>query len=148
MCRANKVTIYILCFVISFFSCYALYKLIEASLVILEKSLGIDNVAAGALSLIFAPILLFIFNLVFYLVLYEKTIKPSPRQIVSWRILLLSKKHWRLNLSRVLMYLLCLWIIADHIGMVSIWVVITLVLNILAYGYWTLQIVGERYLFN
>lgn len=59
---ANKLSIYILCLIISFFSCYALYKLYEASLVVLEKNPQIDNVAAVGLAMIFTPLLLFIFN--------------------------------------------------------------------------------------
>lgn len=146
MSGTKKSSIYIFSLIISFFSCYALYKLYERSLDALEKNPEIDNVAAVSLAMIISPILLFIFNVVFYIVVYEKTIKKYPKQISSWRILLLNKKHWSLNLIRVLLYLLCLSIIADMVGTVPIWLIITLVLNFVAYGYWMLQMVRERYL--
>ncbi|MCT8138497.1 hypothetical protein H1D32_12555 [Anaerobacillus sp. CMMVII] len=98
--------------------------------------------------MIFAPLLLFIFNVVFYLVVYEKSIKKSPKQISSWRILILNKDRWSLNLIRVLLYLLCFWIIADSFGTGPIWIDITIFLNTVAYGYWTLQMVRESLLFK
>ncbi len=145
MRSAHKSSIFFLCISISFFSCYALYKLIEASILALETNPEIDNVAAAALAMILAPLLLFVFNVVFYLVVFEKTIKKS-KQISSWRILLLHKEHGRVNLVRVFLYVLCLWIVGAHIAMAPIWVVVTLVLSILAYGYWVLQIVSEKFL--
>lgn len=149
MREANKLSIYILCLIISFFSCYALYKFYETSLILLEEiTPEIDNLGAAALVLVFAPLLLFIFNVLFYLVVYEKSIKKSPKQISSWRILLLNKDHWTLNLIRILLYLLCFWIIADSLGTVAIWIVITLLFNSVAYGYWALQMVGESLLFE
>ncbi|QOY34625.1 hypothetical protein AWH56_018115 [Anaerobacillus isosaccharinicus] len=148
MREANKLSIYIVCLIISFFSCYALYKLYETSLILLEKYPEIDNVAIVGFAMVFAPVMLFIFNVVFYLFVYEKSIKKSPKQISSWRILLLNKDRWSLNLIRVLLYLLCFWIIADNFGAVPIWIVITLLINIVSYGYWTLQMVRESLLFE
>ena len=147
MKRINKSSIYIWSSVISFFSCYALYKLYESILMVMDdRNAEIDNVSGVGLAMIFAPILLFMFNFVFYLLIYQQSVKKYPKQLSSWKILLLQKKAWRLNLLRILLYFVCSWTLIEMIGAEAapMWVIITILVNNISYGYWVLQIVKER----
>ncbi|MFA9556409.1 hypothetical protein ACERII_03745 [Evansella sp. AB-rgal1] len=144
--KPNKNRIFIVSILISFFSCYTLYKLYETSLIVLESYPDIDNVAAVGLAMVFAPFMLGMFTIVFYLTVYVNSIKKFPEQSFSWKILLLHKNSWGLNLIRILLYITCIWMITDLIGSAPTWVSLTLVVNIIIYGYWVLQMLQERIL--
>lgn len=143
---SNKLIVFILSFIISFFSCYALYKLyFSIVMVIGERNPEIDNVAAAALSMFIAPLLLFIFNIMFYLSLYFISIRKFPRQLSSWKLLILDKKSLWLNFLRITLYLICIWTVIDTVKeeVVPIWIIITVTINIIVYGYWILQMIEE-----
>jgi hypothetical protein len=67
-----------------------------------EKNPDLDNVSGVGLAMIFAPMVLFMFNIIFYLLIHQQSVKKFPKQISSWKILLLQKKAWLLNLLRIL----------------------------------------------
>ncbi|MDQ0343501.1 hypothetical protein J2S14_002316 [Lederbergia wuyishanensis] len=114
-----------------------------------ERNPEIDNVAAAALSMFFAPIILFIFNIMFYLSLYFISIRKFPKHLSSWKLLLLDNKSLWLNFLRLTLYLICLWTVIDTVQeeVVPMWVIITLPINMIVYGYWVLQMIVEGSLF-
>ncbi|MBD8070167.1 hypothetical protein [Bacillus sp. PS06] len=146
MSTHNKFTLYLLSLVISSFTCFALYKLYETMLVVLETNPEVDNVSVVGIAMFMAPMLLFMFNFIFYLFLYRISIKKYPSHVSSWKILLLSQESPGLNLLRIALYLLCLWTFIDLIGTdpTSLWIILTITLNLMIYGYWVLQTIEER----
>jgi len=75
----------------------------------------IDNVGAAGLTLIIVPFFVFMFNVVFYTTILSFLVNRKHVGLASWSILLPSKNSIVLNIVRLFIYSIFIYVLVDLI---------------------------------